>query len=459
MMGLTRDNDGSSQAGNKQELENFLIVGPIVHSFKSNRLCIIPNGLVAVNNGKICAIDDPENASKVAQQFCIPKGNINYLKDGEFLMPGLVDTHIHAPQYPNVGIGYDKPLLGWLEGYTFPLEAKYTDKDFAKHVYDSVVKRTLSYGTTTACYFSTIHLEGSLVLADSITEQGQRAFVGKVNMNANHPVYYGETTEASLKDTEEFINQMLSRKNDLLKPIITPRFAISCDMEIMKKLGALAQKYNLHIQTHISENTDEVEFVKKLFPDQKNYADVYDVANLLTNKTVLAHGIYLTDEEIKVIVERGSSVSHCPLSNSNLKSGICKVRKLLQNGVKVALGTDVSGGCSPSMIKVMQSALSSSIHLSYTETESNENYVLDYQEVFYLATLGGAKALAIDDRIGNFEVGKDFDALIISMQDPNSSIDILLPYDTRELVQKFIYLGDDRNVKKVYVSGKLVKSI
>ncbi|KAG8231557.1 hypothetical protein J437_LFUL011735 [Ladona fulva] len=410
--------------------------------------------------------DGKQNGSQ--SYYIIAKYNEDFLIFfSEFLMPGLVDTHIHACQYPNAGLGYDRPLLGWLEEYTFPLEAKYSDLKFAKKVYDSVVRKTLDCGTTTACYFSTIHTNGSMVLVESIIEQGQRALVGKVNMNTNHPDYYGETTESSLKETQNFIDLLLNKKNDLVKPVITPRFAITCDMKLMKELASLAKKYDIHIQTHISENIKEISFVKELFPDQESYGSVYDSAGLLTNKTILAHGVHLSDEEIKLLADRKSAISHCPLSNSHLKSGICNVRKLLQNGVKVGLGTDISGGCSPSIIQVMQGALASSVHLCFCCDEESKELAyegeyplaLDYQEVFYLATLGGAEALAMEDKIGNFKVGKDFDALLVSMKDSSSPVDIHMPYETKELIQKFMYLGDDRNIKKVFVSGRLVKSL
>ncbi|XP_046404842.1 guanine deaminase isoform X2 [Ischnura elegans] len=440
--------------------DGFLYVGPYVHSIGLNDLQVIEEGVIAVTNGKICAVDSKDNLNRVAEKFGISEQNFHFLDNGEFLIPGFVDTHIHAPQYPNAGLGYDKPLLGWLDHYTFPMEAKYSDEQFAETIYNAVVKRTLSYGTTTACYFATIHVATAIVLADIVLKHGQRAFVGKVNMNVNHPSYYGESSENSLKDTETFVNAILSKKNDLIKPIITPRFAISCDMELMKKLSDIAKKHDVHIQTHISENRDEVKYVAELFPECKSYADVYDSAGLLTDKTILAHGVYLTDDEIKTIVKRSSSVSHCPTSNSCLRSGICHVRKLLQNGVQVGLGTDISGGYSPSIIEVMKAALAVSIDLSFEKDKSNQQTcALELKEVFYLATLGGARALRLDNKIGNFEIGKEFDALVVSLRGEPGGVDVLTPLNTLELLQKFVYLGDDRNVKKVYVSGKIVKQI
>ncbi|PNF20793.1 Guanine deaminase [Cryptotermes secundus] len=433
----------------------FIIVGPIVHSEEITKLKVFDGGLIAAVNGKIVAVEEtPKNLARIQKKYSVTDGCVYHLDKGQFLMPGLIDTHIHAPQYPNAGLGYDMQLLDWLKTYTFPLEKKYSDLSFAAKVYEAIVKRTLANGTTTAVYFATIHVDSTILLAKIVTHQGQRAFIGKVNMNYKTPEGYGETTKESYQKTEDFIKQIQNMKNNLILPIITPRFALSCDMELMKKLGELASRYNVHIQTHISENQGEVAAVRGLYRDCKNYADVYDKAKLLTDKTVLAHGVYLHDEELELLAARGSSVSHCPNSNTSLKSGLCDVRRLLNAGIKVGLGTDVSGGYSPSILDAIRNTLDVSIHISYGK---GSNYApLTYPEAFYLATLGGARAVALDDTIGNFKVGKDFDALIVNMKNLGP-IDILGEYDTEALVQKFLYTGDDRNISKVYVAGRQVK--
>lgn len=433
----------------------FIIVGPIVHSEVKTELSIYDKGLIVVVDGKIAKVENFEtNLSQLQQKYNIPDDFVYRLGENEFVIPGFIDTHIHAPQYPNAGLGYDKQLLDWLQTYTFPLEKKYADLNYATKVYEAIVKKTLANGTTTATYFATIHLNSSEVLAELVARIGQRAFIGKVNMNFESPEGLQETTKESYQRTEDLIKLLQGQKNDLVLPIITPRFALSCDMELMKLLGGLAAKYNVHVQTHISENPGEIEAVANLYPDAKNYADVYDKAGLLTNKTVLAHGVYLKDEELQVLVQRGSSVSHCPNSNTSLKSGLCDVRRLLNAGVKVGLGTDVSGGYSPSILDTIRNALDVSIHVSFGKGEDYKP--LTYQEAFYLATLGGAEAVALDDKIGNFKAGKDFDALIINMNN-SGPIDILEKYNTEALIQKFLYNGDDRNISKVFVAGRQVK--
>ncbi|XP_052119981.1 guanine deaminase [Frankliniella occidentalis] len=373
------------------------------------------------------------------------------LRPGQMLLPGFVDAHVHAPQFPNAGLGYDKTLLDWLQTYTFPLEARYVDQDFAARVYEAVVRRCLSAGTTLACYFATIHPESSLQLARSVVRAGQRALIGKVNMNVNNPADYNETTEQSVNDTISFVDRLQQLQSPLVQAVVTPRFAISCDMDLMKKLADLARSRNLHIQTHISENMGEIEAVRGLYQQCANYAEVYDRAGLLTSKTVLAHGVHLLEDELRVLAERGTSVAHCPTSNTCLRSGLCDVRRLLDAGVTVGLGTDVSGGPSPSILDAIRAALDTSIHVSF----SKKNYKpLNYQEVFYLATMGGAKALAMDNIVGNFAVGKEFDALLVSVPDPDLHIETL---DSLQQLQKFLYCGSERNIKEVYVQGRSVK--
>lgn len=250
-------------------------------------------------------------------------------------------------------------------------------------------------------------------------------------------------------------------------------------MDMMKKLADLAKRYNLPIQSHISENLDEISFTLELFPGHKNYAEVYDTAGLLTNKCVMAHGVHLDDEEIKLLAARGTAVSHCPNSNTNLKSGICDVKRLIAGGVKVGLGTDVSGGNRISILEAIRAALDVSHHINFMKNQNvlgtgrvtenvkeNSKYVpLDYKQAFFLATLGGAQALALENKIGNFMIGKSFDALIIDTY--SGSVDkfnlpaVLTENSTPEnefqkLLQKFIYSGDDRNIAKVFVNGREV---
>ncbi|KAJ8924372.1 hypothetical protein NQ315_007168 [Exocentrus adspersus] len=415
--------------------EKLLIVfGNIVHCTEQFKIHVIENGFVMVSANKILEVNKESALLEAKVRLNITKGcNIEEirLKKSQILIPGLIDTHIHAPQYPNSGLGYDKPLLDWLDSYTYKLEKKYKDLEFSKKVYNAVVRKTLNHGTTTACYFGSLFADSSMELVDSVIKHGQRALIGKINMITLAPSDYLETRSESVARTESFIKAVLAKQNDLVQPVITPRFALSVDMDLMTELGRIAKQYDLHIQ-----------------------ASRLNFSSHTSRKTILAHGIYLTDSELKLLAERGTSVSHCPESNTCLKSGLCDVRRLIEAGIKVGLGTDVSGGPSASVVQAMKAALDVSVHISFQKP----SYVpLNFEAVFYLATLGGAEALAYEDKIGNFETGKDFDALIVDMDLENCSSDYLLDCSPSEILQKFIYLGDDRNIVNVFVAGRRVK--
>ncbi|XP_054731180.1 guanine deaminase [Anastrepha obliqua] len=449
--------------------------GKIIHTKSLNEFELFTSGFVAVDQkGKIAgAGNECDYCVWLPQNPDFKGAHEEHLSEDQFIMPGLVDCHIHAPQVAQIGLGLDMPLLDWLNTYTFPLEAKYTDQKFAAKVYAKVVENTIKAGTTLASYFGTNNKDSTLILAKEALRQGQRALIGKVCSNCNSPDFYVETTEASVADTEEFIAAIRKLNNDRIKPTITPRFALSCTNELMVKLGDIAQKNDLHIQSHISENLSEISSVKQMF--NSSYAKAYDNAGLLTPKTVMAHAVHLEDEEIALFRERGTSVAHCPASNTMLSSGFCDVLRLIKNGVKVGLGTDVSGGNSMSIQDAILRALDVSHHLEFVKkqdikgsgrltTQDNEYQPLNYKQAIFLATLGGAEALTLSDVTGNFVMGKDFDALVVDTSKyplQNYATDEAAKKSQEqqllEMVQKFIYVGDDRNIIGVYVAGKQIK--
>ncbi|GAA6109839.1 guanine deaminase [Tachysurus ichikawai] len=402
----------------------------------------------------IAFFEEGQNVESLSHQWGFEMSDIEQLGPHEFFIPGMVDTHIHASQYTYSGTHLDLPLLDWLKIYTFPVELRYKDLDFAKDVYTKVVKRTLCNGTTTACYFATIHTDASLLLGQIADDFGQRALIGKVCMDRNSMVPdYKELTEGCKEETDRFINELLKKKYALVKPVVTPRFAISCSSSLLSNLGKIAKDYNLHVQSHISENKQEVQVVKELFPDCTSYTDVYVKHGLLTDKTVMAHGCYLTDEELKIFHERGAAVSHCPSSNISLISGMLNVRNVLKHNVKLGLGTDVAGGYSSSMLDTIRRAVDTSKALCL---QDDQHKPLSYKEAFRLATLGGSEVLSLDDCTGNFDVGKDFDALRVNVCVPGSPIDLFPGDDPEVILEKFLNLGDDRNIVEVYVAGKQV---
>ncbi|CAH2095405.1 unnamed protein product [Euphydryas editha] len=440
--------------------DKLIFVGNIISPTLLNIECI--NGFIQVQNGKITDINTRKYFNQNEQTFIKTGYTIKVLGLNEFLIPGFVDCHTHAPQYPNLGIGLDRPLLEWLDKYTFPLECLYSDTEFAAKVYDQVVRRLINNGTTTACYFGSLHLEGTLELVKCVIKHNQRALVGKVSMNVKNDAGYYNDTNVELNQVKTFVNKVLEYKNKLVEPVITPRFALSCDKELMKQLSTIARENSCLIQSHISENKKEIEFVLNSYSECSNYAEVYDRCGIFNNKCIMAHGVHLTESEMSMFARKGISIAHCPASNTRLRSGLCPVRKLLDKGVKVGLGTDVSGGDNSSMLDALRRAMDVSEHLNLLGAKESP---LNWREALYLATLGGATALHLNDKIGSFEVGKDFDALVIDLYSKDSPID---KYDSSlaqeqeamlERVQKFVYLGDDRNIVQVYVKGIKVKDI
>ncbi|XP_017104668.2 guanine deaminase [Drosophila bipectinata] len=437
-------------------------LGTIVHTKSFNEFESIKNGFLVVgDDGKILCLGKDYQAWLSNNKANRPEEVV--LSDYQFLMPGFVDCHIHAPQYAQVGLGLDMPLLDWLNTYTFPLEAKFSDLEYAQRVYKSVVEATLRSGTTLASYFATNNLPSTLILAREAVRQGQRALIGKVCSNCNSPDFYVETLEESVTNTKEFVAAMKDIGSPLVLPTITPRFALSCTKELLKQLGDIAKENDLHIQSHISENLAEIEVVKGIF--KTSYAGAYDEAGLLTKKTVMAHGVHLEDAEVQLLKERGTSVAHCPASNTMLGSGICDIQRLINSGVTVGLGTDVSGGNSVSIQDALLRALDISKHLDFfkkqniigtgeAKTQDSSYKQLKYKQALYLATLGGAKALAMDHLTGNFEAGKEFDALLVDVSVVDDPIRLL---NVDEMVEKFIYTGSDRNIIEVFVSGSRVK--
>lgn len=392
------------------------------------------------------------------------------------------DTHIHASQYPNAGIFGKSTLLDWLTTYTFPLESSYGNvkspmyKDAveppnplarAKKVYNRLINRTLANGTTTASYYATIHVEATNLLAEIAFQKGQRAYVGRVCMDRPEtcPDYYrDESTEETIANTKASIQfcRDLDPSGELLAHIVTPRFAPSCLPETLSQLGELAKDEDLRVQTHISENLNEVELVREMFPEQRSYADVYDHHGLLTPKTILAHAVHLSKEEMRLVKQRNSKISHCPASNSALGSGLCPVREMLDEGIEVGLGTDVSGGYSPSILDAARNACIVSRHIGHLHN-GDSKYNLGVAEALWLGTMGGAKVVGMEGRLGGFEEGMLWDVQEINLgevsedgQGEDTGVDIFGWERWDDRVAKWLWNGDERTVVRVWVGGRLV---
>jgi guanine deaminase len=293
-------------------------------------------------------------------------------------------------------------------------------------------------------------------------------------MNQLSPDYYrDETPDQSMDNAQASIDYIRSidPKFSLVSPIITPRFAPSCSSELLTRLGKLAKDANLPIQTHMSENLAEVALVKEMFPGQATYAHVYDAHGLLTERTILAHCVHISEDEVKLCAERGVGIAHCPISNTGLTSGEAKVRWMIEGGIKVGLGTDCSGGYSPSILESARQASNVSRHVCMKSSlETKQTPQLALQEILCLATLGGAEVCGLQDKVGNFLVGKEFDALLIDPGVKGGNVDIFEEDegDWDRVFSKWAFNGysplkyitnlcrDDRNILKVWVQGRLV---
>jgi guanine deaminase len=418
----------------------YAVKGNIIFTKTFGKFEVFENGYIVVEGKCVKGVYNhlPEEFSKIK---IIDYGNA-------IIIPGFVDLHLHASQYGNLGLGLDKELMPWLQAYTFPEEAKYSDINYAKKVYSALIRELWRFGTTRSCVFATLHKDSTKLLMDLFAESGLSAYVGKVNMDRNSPEYLVETTEDSIHDTEEIVKEY-SKKYELVKPIITPRFVPSCSMELLKGLGNLALKYNLPVQSHLCENHGEISFVKELQPESKNYASVYDSAGLLGDvPTIMAHCVLVDEDEIELMERKNVFIAHCPNSNSNLSSGIAPIRRLIKKGISVGLASDISAGHS---LSIMDGIVNSAQAANLKCLESGKvDMAFSTAELFYLATKGGGKFFG---KVGSFEDGYEFDALVID----DSTLPTFKTLSIEERLQKFIYIGDDRNIKERYVAGKKIK--
>lgn len=414
--------------------------GNIIHTPAFGEYAIIPHGFIVYANGHILS---------TAQEIPTEHQDAAVVDYGDrLIIPGFVDLHLHGPQFANRGLGLDKELLPWLETYAFPEEAKFADLVFAEKAYKNFVKALWTHGTTRSVIFATIHRGAAELLMDIMAKAGLGGYVGKVNMDRNCPDYYIESTDDSLEETERFIQETMNR-HTLVKPIITPRFVPSCTSKLMKGLGNLGGKYGVPVQSHLSENTGENAWVKELHPDIADYAGVYDHYGLFgQQKTVMAHCVHVTDEEIALMAKKGVYVAHSPHSNNNLGSGISPVRQMLEAGVPVGLASDVSGGHEIAMQRVIAVAAQVS---KLKWLESGKRYTpLSTPELVYMATKGGGSFFG---KVGSFEAGYAMDALVID----DSSLADVNERNLEERLQRYIYCGDDRNIQERYVQGILLK--
>ncbi|MCL1137890.1 guanine deaminase [Shewanella pneumatophori] len=446
----------------------FAVLGQYFHCPIKGDFEYAQQALIQVdNNGTIVSVMTEADADFHTQvSFFSSKNQLIELSSSQYLMPGMVDLHVHAPQFPQAGKGLDLPLYDWLQDYTFPLEAKFADMDFTKQIYPSLVKSLLANGTTSAVYFATIHKDSSVELARECLKQGQRGFVGKVNMDEASqcpPFYIEHSTADALKETEQFVQEVIGlegNEQQLVSPVLTPRFVPSCTSEMLQGLGELAQKYQCHVQTHCSESDWARDYSQQMYG--KTDAEIYRDFGLMTNRTILAHSIFLTPADHAIIKETGASIAHCPLSNMYFANAAMQSREILDNGLKCGLGSDLAGAPIPSIFHTCLDAVNhsrvredgTSTYLP-ADTRGESGSRISFLESYWMATVGGGQA--IDAKVGLFQPGFEFDALVVDTAVSDSNIFIIDEMDSaKDKLEKIITLNNRQNICKVWVKGQLV---
>lgn len=431
-----------------------------VTHFSDVLFCIDGNGTI------VDIIQGDDGAFRPEQESARKAGKLTELSSDQYLLPGLIDLHVHAPQWPQMGKALDKPLEAWLNDYTFPLEAKYADITFARRNYTELVSALLANGTTTAVYFATLHTKSSVELARICLEQGQRALVGRVAMDnpSQCPDYYrDESAATAIAETRAFIDDVAQLPGNTAKrvlPVITPRFIPSCTDALLEGLGKLATETGCHVQTHCSESDWEHAYVKQRL-GKTDTAALRDFG-LLTRKTVLAHSNHIEDKDADLIKQTQAGVAHCPLSNFYFANAVFPLRAMLDRGLNVGLGTDIAGGHSPSVFDACRHALTASKALNdgvdariAAEQRGRPGSVISFREAFWLATAGAGEVL--DLKVGKLEVGYQFDAIVIDTRAAGSDIYINMAEDAPEdRLQKIIYNARRNNISRVWVDGNAV---
>ena len=411
----------------------------ILFTKEKSRFEVLEHGYIAVENGCVTGL-----ATNLQELDCEGAEIIDF--GDKLLIPAMNDMHVHAPQVHNQGVAMDLELLPWLQNYTFPEESKYADVEYAERMYRRFLHTQWLFGTMRSVVFGTVHTESTRKLMQLYQETGMGALVGKVAMNRNCPEALCEDVEAAVEGNEQLIAEF-NKPDALVRPIITPRFVPSCTPELLKACGELAKKYQLPIQSHLSENTSEIAWVAELEPESKSYGDAYNRYGLFgQTPTIMAHCVWTRGNELELMKQNGVMVAHCPTSNFNLSSGMAPIRSLLDEGVRIGLGSDISGGHDLNMFRM----------LVYAIQVSKMHYQLDHSkpfltlpEVFWIATKSAGSFFG---KVGSFEPGYDFDALVI-----DDSVLYPAEYSLTHRLERYIYLGDDRQIVHRFCRGKEIK--
>ena len=436
------------------------IRGTWFHAPQMDRVETLVDAIVVVDAGGVIeAVLQPGGAGYDAAA----KGAIDTA--GQLMLPGFVDLHVHAPQYPQLGQALDEPLEVWLGKYTFPLEARYADLRFARPRYDALVRDLLANGTTTALYFATVDLAATKLLADLAIARGQRALIGKVAMDdpASCPDYYRDSSaETAIADTRKFIDYVRAHPENgdgRVLPVITPRFIPACTDKALAGLGALAHEMHVHVQTHCSESDWAHGYALDRFGETD--ATALGRFGLLGRKTVLAHSNFISDTDMATIGGKGAAVAHCAVSNAYFANAVFPLRRALDKGLHVGLETDISGGPISSMFEAARSTvqasrmLESGVDPTTPQAErGTPGSTVTMTTAFHLATTGGG--IALDLPIGQFAPGYRFDAMAIDPAPEAGGIRLFGETDPAAIIEKVLYTASRANIASVWVDGRAV---
>ncbi len=415
-----------------------VLKGHIVSAPKLGALETLENGYLVLDDGIIQGA-----FSSLPERFA--SAPVSDYGD-RLILQSFADMHLHAPQYPMLGLGMDLPLLDWLKQYTFRTEARFQDTDYAREIYRQLAQRLIRSGTTRVVMFSSIHTDATLILMEELERAGVTGYVGKVNMDRNGaPGSYQETTEESKRETLRFLEAAAGFSR--IRPILTPRFTPTCTDELMAWLGQTARERGLYVQSHLSENKQEIAWVRELHPDCVEYWETYDKFGLFSDHTVMAHCVYSSAREREAMKRRNVLVAHCPDSNINICSGFVPLQIMLEEGLWVALGSDIAGGAELPMNRVITAAIRMS-KAKRIESEWAQDF-LTVIEGYYLGTTAGARYFGAG---AGFAPGDPLHAIVVD----DAALPKTRALSLRERLERAIYLMDDRSIVAVYSEGKKV---
>ena len=402
------------------------------------------DGLLIVRDGIVAAAGDAD----ALLQSLEPDVRIEDFS-GKIIVPGLIDCHVHFAQLDIIA-SYGAQLLDWLNRYAYVEERRFAVREHAAAVANAFLDELLKNGTTSALVFATVFPQSADAFFEAAAERGMRLIAGKVLMDRNCPDELCDDAESAYHDSEALIERW--HGHGRLGYAITPRFALTSTAEQLEAAGRLAADYpDTWVHTHLAENTDEVAEISRLFPDRRSYLEVYDHFGLLRERSVFAHCLHLDTDDRALMAARGGSVAFCPTSNLFLGSGLFDLQSMTEAGVRVGLATDVGGGTSLSMLRTMSEA--------YKVLQLGQQ-TLPASRALYLATLGAARALHLDDHIGNFAIGKEADFIVVDPE--GSSLAARRAAATtsiEELLFSLIFLGDDRHIAATFLQGSAVRPV